>query len=111
MFSSIGLLGVAIRPNMPAQNADPSGLGLLNSGAERSEALAAVGGGPHKLIMLAILAMLAMPAQTQPPAHRDQLATKFRADLERLATVASGVVGISVIDLTSGQRFDVNQTL
>ena len=64
--------------------------------------------------MLAILAMLAMPAlsaQAQPAAHRDQLAAKFRSDLERLATAASGVVGISVIDLSSGQRFDVNESL
>ena len=53
-----------------------------------------------------------MPGQAQPspPAHRDQLATKFRNDLERLATVASGVVGISVIDLSSGQRFGVNES-
>ena len=66
------------------------------------------------LAMLAILALLAMPAlsaQAQPPAHRDQLATKFRSDLQRLATAASGVVGISVIDLSSGQRFDVNESL
>jgi beta-lactamase class A len=54
-----------------------------------------------------------MPGQAQPapPAHRDQLATKFRTDLQRLATAASGVVGISVIDLSSGQRFDVNESL
>ena len=51
-----------------------------------------------------------MPAQAQP-AHRDQLATKFRTELQRIATAASGVVGISVIDLSSGQRFDVNESL
>ena len=55
--------------------------------------------------------MPALSAQAQPPAHRDQLATKFRSDLQRLATAASGVVGISVIDLSSGQRFDVNESL
>src|SRR5262245_20188519 len=60
------------------------------------------------LAMLAMLAMNAQAAPAQPPAHRDQLATKFRDDLERLATVAAGVVGISVVDLSSGQRFDVN---
>ena len=52
-----------------------------------------------------------MSAQAQPPAHRDQLATKFRTDLQRLATATSGVVGISVVDLSSGQRFDVNDSL
>jgi hypothetical protein len=36
-------------PNKPPQNADPSGSGLLTSGAERSEALAAVGVGPHSV--------------------------------------------------------------
>ena len=62
------------------------------------------------LAMLAILAMLAMPSQAQP-AHRDQLATKLRNDLQRLAIDASGVVGISVVDLSSGQRFGVNEEL
>ena len=67
------------------------------------------------LAMLAILAMLAMPAQAQPaspvPPARDQLATKLRNDLQRLAIDASGVVGISVVDLSSGQRFGVNEEL
>lgn len=54
-----------------------------------------------------------MSAQAQPasPPHRDQLAAKFRTDLERLAAAASGVVGLSVIDLSSGQRFDINESL
>ena len=51
-----------------------------------------------------------MPSQAQP-AHRDQLATKLRNDLQRLAIDASGVVGISVVDLSSGQRFGVNEEL
>ena len=55
--------------------------------------------------------MPALSAQAQSPAHRDQLAAKFRSDLQRLATAASGVVGISVVDLSSGQRFDVNESL
>jgi beta-lactamase class A len=62
------------------------------------------------LAMLAISAMLAMPALAQP-AHREQLAAKLRNDLQRLATAASGVVGISVVDLSSGQRFDFNESL
>ena len=60
--------------------------------------------------MLAMLAILAMPALAQP-AHREQLAAKLRNDLQRLATAASGVVGISVVDLSSGQRFDFNESL
>jgi beta-lactamase class A len=54
--------------------------------------------------------MLAISAQPQP-AHREQLAAKLRSDLQRLATAAPGVVGISVVDLTSGQRFGVNEGL
>jgi beta-lactamase class A len=59
--------------------------------------------------------MLAMPSQAppapSPPAHREQLAAKLRSDLQRLATAAPGVVGISVVDLSSGQRFGVNEGL
>jgi len=49
-----------------------------------------------------------MPAEAQP-AHREQLGAKLRNDLQRLATGAPGVVGISVVDLSSGQRFGVNE--
>ena len=45
------------------------------------------------------------------PAHREQLGAKLRNDLERLATGAPGVVGIAVVDLSSGQRFGVNAGL
>jgi len=48
VFTDNEPLGVAICPNTPPQNADPSGLELLTSGAERSEALAAVGVGPRE---------------------------------------------------------------
>jgi beta-lactamase class A len=51
-----------------------------------------------------------MPTQAQP-AHREQLAAKLQSDLQRLATAAPGVVGISVVDLSSGQRFGVNDGL
>jgi beta-lactamase class A len=65
--------------------------------------------------MLAILAMLAMAAQSvppqSPPAHRAQLAAKLQSDLQRLAAAAPGVAGISVVDLSSGQRFGVNEGL
>ena len=45
--SGIWLLGLAKRRKRQPQNADPSGKGLLDNGAERSEALAGVGVGPH----------------------------------------------------------------
>ena len=59
VISSNGVLGLAIgsaslpsemlnpAPPLIPQNADPSGKGLLTSGAERSEALTGVGVGPH----------------------------------------------------------------
>jgi beta-lactamase class A len=49
-------------------------------------------------------------AQTLPPAPA-QLATKLRVALERLAADAPGVVGIGVVDLTSGERWGVNESL
>ncbi len=38
----------------------------------------------------------------------DQLAGKFQRTLDQLAASARGVVGISVVDVTSGRRWDVN---
>jgi hypothetical protein len=58
------MLGLAMRPKKPPQNADPSGKGLLNSGAERSEALAGVGVGPRNQIMLTSAASCAVLAAT-----------------------------------------------
>ncbi|MBP7778499.1 MAG: serine hydrolase [Acidobacteria bacterium] len=40
----------------------------------------------------------------------DQLAGKFQRTLDQLAASARGVVGISVVDVTSGRRWDVNGT-
>ncbi|MGE0814836.1 MAG: serine hydrolase [Vicinamibacterales bacterium] len=48
-------------------------------------------------------------AAAQPPLV-DQLAAKFQRQLDGLAEAAPGVVGISVVDLTSGRRWDVNGT-
>jgi beta-lactamase class A len=62
------------------------------------------------LAILAMLAMLAMPVVAQP-AHREQLAAKLRTDLQRLVAAAPGVFGISVVDLSSGQRFGLNEGL
>ena len=67
------------------------------------------------LAILATLAIFALPAQSappqSPPAHRAQLAAKLQSDLQRLAAAAPGVAGISVVDLSSGQRFGVNEGL
>jgi len=48
---------------------------------------------------------LSLSAQT---ALTDQFAAKFQRDLETLASTANGVVGVSVVDLTTSRRFDVN---
>jgi beta-lactamase class A len=45
------------------------------------------------------------------PAHRAILAEKLRGDLRRIADETRGVVGAQVIDLTTGDRIGVNDTL
>ena len=61
--------------------------------------------------VLALLAVLAMPAGVPQPEHLDQLATKLQHELQRIATAAPGVVGIAVVDIGSGKRFGVNEDL
>ena len=51
----------------------------------------------------------AVPLKAQEP-HRAQLAEKLQRDLARAADAAPGVVGISVVDINTGQRFGVNDT-
>jgi len=60
---------------------------------------------------LALLVLVAVAAEAPQAEHRDQLATKLQHDLQRLADAAPGVVGISVVDITSGKRFGVNEDL
>ena len=56
--------------------------------------------------MAAVAALsVTLSAQTSLP---DQFAAKFQRELETLASTAHGVVGVSVVDLTSNRRFDVN---
>ena len=64
-------------------------------------------------IALALMApCLAMaPALGAQPAHRAMLAGKLRAELESVAARAPGIAGAQVIDLTTGERFGVNDTL
>ena len=50
-------------------------------------------------------------AQPAPSAQRAQLTAKFRERLAEIARSTDGVVGIGVIDLQSGERFGVNDTL
>jgi len=45
------------------------------------------------------------------PDQRSQLTAKFRARLSEISRATDGVVGIGVIDLKSGERFGVNDTL
>jgi beta-lactamase class A len=48
--------------------------------------------------------------RAQPPA-RAQLAAKLQTELERLSASAPGVVGVGVVDLSSGERWSVNEAL
>jgi beta-lactamase class A len=56
------------------------------------------------------LALCVSAVRAQTP-QREQLAEKFQRDLQQAAAAAPGVVGVAVIDVTSGQRFGVNDTL
>jgi beta-lactamase class A len=62
-------------------------------------------------LLAATVATAAVTAQTPATTARTQLAGKLRAALERLAGEAAGVVGIGVVDLSSGDRWGVNDTL
>jgi beta-lactamase class A len=62
--------------------------------------------------LVAAVAAASVAAQSPSPVSaRTQLATKLRVELERLAAAAPGVVGLGVVDLTSGERWGVNETL
>lgn len=65
-----------------------------------------------KRLLPAALALLALAAPlSAQEAHRAILAGKLRAELERVAREVPGVLGATVVDLTSGERFEVNDTL
>lgn len=53
---------------------------------------------------------VAVPASAQN-AHLPILAEKFQAGLEEIADEVPGVLGVQVLDLTSGERFGVNEEL
>ncbi|MGE0361805.1 MAG: serine hydrolase [Vicinamibacterales bacterium] len=57
------------------------------------------------------IAVVHAQAPPAPPPARVQLSAKLRTTLDRLAAEATGVVGIGVVDLSSGERWGVNETL
>jgi beta-lactamase class A len=63
------------------------------------------------LLALLIASISASAPASAQPAPRAQLAAKFRERLAEIARTTDGVVGIGVIDLRSGERFGVNDTL
>ena len=65
----------------------------------------------HTVVAASLLAqtVFAQPATT-PATLGDQLAAKFQDTLDDMARAAVGVVGVSVVDLTTGRRWDVNGT-
>lgn len=63
-----------------------------------------------RVVLLASAVAAGVVSAQAQPSLVDQLAAKFQRDLEAVAARAQGVVGVSVVDLTSGRRFDVNGT-
>lgn len=62
-------------------------------------------------VALAAAAAGVVHGQAPPLPARAQLAAKLRTTLDRLAAEAVGVVGIGVVDLSTGERWGVNETL
>lgn len=70
----------------------------------------------RRLRLVVFSAALVTVLAAAPPLHAqpslpDQIAAKFQTTLDTLAAASPGVVGIGVVDLTSGRRFDVNGTV
>jgi len=61
-------------------------------------------------VMLAVCAAAAAPVAFAQGTLGDQLDARLQRTLDQLARDAAGVVGVSVVDLTSGRRWDVNGT-
>ena len=66
-------------------------------------------------LVAAIGALVALPVTVRTlrgqPAQRAILATKLRTELQRIADETKGVVGAQVLDLATGERIGVNDTL
>ncbi len=63
------------------------------------------------LLFALMIAALAASSTSAQPTLRAQLAQKFQAELTRIADQADGVAGIAVVDVTTGERFGVNEDL
>lgn len=61
-------------------------------------------------LIAAVLGLFPIGVHAQPD-QRAQLSAKYKAQLAQIAAATNGVVGIAVIDLKSGERFGVNDTL
>jgi beta-lactamase class A len=66
--------------------------------------------GPAPVRTLILLLALSTTAAAQP-AQRAILAERFRATLQRLASSSDAPLGAHVVDLTSGEKFGVNDTM
>lgn len=65
----------------------------------------------RQLLRAGVLTLvMAAPVYAQPD-QRAQLTSRFRATLGEIVRATNGVVGVSVIDLKSGDRFGVNDSL
>lgn len=62
-------------------------------------------------ILIVTAALFIGPSAYSQPPHLKQLAAKLQSDLERISQRTAGVVGLAVLDLSSGQRFGVNDGL
>jgi beta-lactamase class A len=60
------------------------------------------------VLLLLLLAASRLSAQEE---HRDILREKFQRELESVSDTFEGVAGLHVVDLTSGEHFDVNGEL
>lgn len=67
-------------------------------------------GGAVAVVAFGLLAGLARPAAAQEP-HLAILRERFQGELEAIVDDFSGVAGIHVVDLTSGDRWDVRGDL
>src|SRR4029453_12890737 len=63
------------------------------------------------LVGAGLAVALATPLVGAQSLQREQLGNKFQRDLDRAADAAPGVVGVAVVDLTTGERFGVNDGL